>query len=153
MVALIIICHCHNTETSDYGPLQSSLTFTSGDPRQCFRISLTNDTVTEGTETFTIGLSHSTSTQSTISNNAILIPMELNTTIVRIFEMCIDGEVRLRNGFDENQGRVEICYNGVWGTVCDDGGWTIDGRLNAQVVCQQLGLESQGRLRTISTNP
>ena len=106
---------------------------------------LTNDTMDEGIESFTLELSHSTNSQRIIANNAILIPMEMNRTVVQILETCIDGEVRLRDGFDKNQGRVEVCYGGVWGTVCDDGGWADGGRQNAQVVCQQLGLESQGR--------
>ena len=70
--------------------------------------------------------------------------MAMNRTTVRIFEPCIGGDVRLRGGFDENQGRVEICFNSVWGTVCDDGAWTVEGgRPNARVVCQQLGLETE----------
>ena len=70
----------------------------------------------------------------------IFVPPRASMTRVNIRETCFDGEIRLQGGFDENQGRVEVCFGGVWGTVCDDQGWGGGGQMNAAVVCQQLGL-------------
>ena len=49
---------------------------------------------------------------------------------------CNETDVRLVDGrLSDANGRVEICFNGLWGSVCDD--WW-DAR-DAQVVCRQLG--------------
>ena len=53
---------------------------------------------------------------------------------------CMTGEIRLQGGRNETEGRVEICNNAVWGTVCDDF-W---GAPDAQVVCRQLGFSTDG---------
>lgn len=53
---------------------------------------------------------------------------------------CNEGDVRLLGGSAASEGRVEICQNNVWGTVCDDG-W---GNLDARVVCRQLGFPMAG---------
>ena len=47
---------------------------------------------------------------------------------------CSHGEVWLVNGSVPNEGRIEVCVDSVWGTVCDMG-WGLD---DAKVVCRQL---------------
>lgn len=53
---------------------------------------------------------------------------------------CSNGEIRLVGGRHLLEGRVEICYDGVWGTVCSDH-W---GNMDAAVVCRQLQNSTSG---------
>ena len=48
------------------------------------------------------------------------------------------GDVRLVNGSNEREGRVEVCIGKVWGTVCNPYFWSSG---FARVVCRQLGFE------------
>ena len=62
--------------------------------------------------------------------------------------VCTYGEVRLVGGNDEYEGRVEVCVENGWHTVCDDG-W---GAEEAKVVCHQLGYSYTGGKYTIYAN-
>ena len=52
-----------------------------------------------------------------------------------MFTDCSDGDIRLVGGANSLEGRVEICQNNTYITICDDF-WD---ELDARVVCRQLG--------------
>ena len=53
--------------------------------------------------------------------------------------ICYDGDVRLVNGSQPYEGRVEVCFNETWGTICDSLYFWQLGLSGADVVCNQLG--------------
>ena len=53
---------------------------------------------------------------------------------------CLEGSVRLADGDISQEGRLEVCLGGVWGSVCGDG-WD---QTDAYTLCQQLDLGEGG---------
>ncbi|XP_023930635.1 deleted in malignant brain tumors 1 protein-like [Lingula anatina] len=62
---------------------------------------------------------------------------KINAIITCHSHFVADGDIRLRDGNTQYQGRVEIYHNGEWRRVCDEG-WGIN---DAKVACRQLGFE------------
>ena len=48
---------------------------------------------------------------------------------------CTDGTARLTEGVSNAEGRLEVYYNGQWGTVCGH----MFSYIDAGVVCDSLG--------------
>ena len=69
----------------------------------------------------------------------ILTNFDYSLFSVQCNDYCEHGSLRLVDG-GTYYGRLEICINFVWGTVCDDSFNTND----AKVVCRQLGYEVDG---------
>lgn len=49
--------------------------------------------------------------------------------------VCDHGDMQLVGGSSIQEGRVEVCYNGLWAAVCSSG-WNF---INARVICSRLG--------------
>ncbi len=64
----------------------------------------------------------------------------INSTVNSTGSVCNYGDVRLVNGDNQYEGRVEVCISNGWQTVCDNG-WDSN---DARVICNQLGFAYSG---------
>lgn len=61
---------------------------------------------------------------------------------------CNLGDLRLVGGTTNREGRIEICIDGQWGTICDDGWSSFD----ARVACRQMGFAALSNKIEILSN-
>lgn len=73
-----------------------------------------------------------------------MVPMYKYPILFIIIAHCLHGSVRVlassENLDSTYYGRVEVCVNGTWGTICSDF-WE---NKDASVVCTQLGYSEYG---------
>ena len=65
-----------------------------------------------------------------------------NVLVCAYLAKCENGDIRLSGGTSVSNGRVEVCVNEGWGTICSDY-WDNN---DASVVCSQLGYSPYGML-------
>ena len=71
----------------------------------------------------------------------------IQSVFLSVITDCTNEAMRLVSGPSNREGRVEVCVDGRWGTVCGEG-W---GDTEAGLVCASLGFPREGKLtRTIT---
>ena len=77
----------------------------------------------------------SSETQCRSGLAGVLCPLALSSSLPGAPTTCMTGSLQLKGGSSPSEGRVEVCINDKWGTICDD---SFDGNV-AAVICKQLG--------------
>ena len=76
------------------------------------------------------------------TNNQFIQEVLINESIVlcSLIEHCTARDIRLYGG-NYYFGAVQVCVDGLWGSVCRDSFWDNN---DASVVCKQLGFSPYG---------
>ena len=87
--------------------------------------------------------------QMKVTLSSVLVLTALHIVLLvsnSLSQFCGNGDLRLRGPESTRlQGRMEVCYNDTWGTVCQtDFAFLFVTRPVAMVACRQLGLSDQG---------
>ena len=63
--------------------------------------------------------------------------------LLLVFFSATEGDLRLRDGTGDREGRLEIYHDNQWGTICE-GGFDLS---DADVACRQLGFPGVEELK------
>ena len=66
---------------------------------------------------------------------------ECHTAASTLHSECHDGDIQLVGGNSPLEGRLEVCINSAWGTVCNN----LFSDHDAAIACDQLGFERTGQ--------
>ena len=75
----------------------------------------------------------------TVCNQHCSIAMQNHNSCLD--QTCVEGTLRLVGGPTIREGRVQMCYNGEWHSVCGDRWSEMGGE--ADVVCSTLGYSAE----------
>ena len=92
-----------------------------------------------------LGHTNIISSLNSVLTGGIIVSSKFHGCLVNTLDitgLCNDTDIRLVNGTDQYEGRVEICFDNIWGTICDDSWSQNDGN----VACQQLGYGTTGNI-------